>query len=174
MRPILVRTLDTTLPFGTGTLDDHAKTFVGAEKAKGIGKEKMGQMLEVFRRTPRRAYYYAILDVILTLLVAERMAEEDHKMYETLGFDAQDIPALRPTLGSRVAEMITRAVARHASGSVKLSRRCQALKSGVAGTVSMHRVKALLQRGSGEFIAAEGRSRFGRQTGETHGGLLFT
>ena len=121
LRQILGRTLDTTLPFGGGTLDDHAKTFLRAEKAKGIRKEDMGRMLEVFRKTPTKAYHYAILDAVLTLLVAERMAEEDHKMYETLGFDAEDVPPLRPTLGGRVAEIVTRAVARHAAGSVQLS-----------------------------------------------------
>ena len=37
----------------------------------------------------------------------------------------------------------------------------------------MQRVKSLLRLGRGDHIADDGGSRFGRQTGETHGGLLF-
>ena len=93
-------------------------------------------------------------------------------MYIKLGFADIDITPLRQTLGVRATELISKAVARHAGGSIRLSRTGKVLKSGSVGVISQKRVKTLLQSGSGEFIA--GGSRFDQQTGGTHGGLVFS
>jgi hypothetical protein len=174
LHPIRVRTLDTMLPFGSGTLQEHSQTFLRVGKAESFATEDMARMEEVFQRTSELAYAYAVRDCLLTLLLAERMQQEDRKLYRSLGFEAKEIPPLQPTQGSRVAEMMVRAIARQAAGSVKLSKRGYAMKDGSSGPVALQRVKALLRRGSGPFLAHDVHSRFGQQTGETHGGLVYS
>src|SRR5262249_49559487 len=133
------------------------------------------RMRITFQRKTRAAYGYAILDAILTLLVEEKMRAGDRKMYQKLGFEEDQIPPLRATLGTRVAEMITLSIAKDCgAGSALMSQKGKPLKDGSVGVVSMGRVKALLSKGSGDFIAEEKLSRFGKQSGETHGGLLFS
>jgi hypothetical protein len=173
--PLKVRTFDTALPFGKGSLDTHAKSFLGISKLESISKEDKERMRETFHKKTNEAYLYAMLDPILTLLVHERMREEDHKMYVTLGFEESEIPPLRPTMGSRVAETMTKMIAKTcAAGSVKLSQKGTPLKDGGVGKVSLAKVKAILHKGSGELIAEEKLSKFGTQTAEAHGGLLFS
>jgi hypothetical protein len=175
VHPIRIRTFDTLLPFGKVNLGDHAQTFLGVTKLSAISKKDKERMRRTFRRKPGKAYGYSILDVILTLLVEERMREEDRRMYKTLGFEEKAIPPLRATQGARVAETITLAIARDtAAGSTLLSRKGEPLQGGGAGAVAMGKVKALLTKGSGDFIAGEKISKFGKQTGEAHGGLLFS
>lgn len=172
--PIQVRNFDTSLPFGQGTLDDHAKTFLGLQKSHHISLADKQDMLATFHCKTRQSYDYAMLDSLLTLRIEERMREEDGRMYEKLGFAAGEIPPLRPTQGSRVAEMITKSIAKKATGSIALSQKGKPLANGLAGKPTLSKIKTLLKEGSGEFIAAEHFSMFGRQTGETHGGLLFS
>jgi hypothetical protein len=170
---IKVAYFDTCLAFGYASLDDLARTFVGFGKLEGFGESAKADMLEVYRREPERAYAYAITDSILTLLVQEWMATTHKEMYQALGLQV-DIPALRSTQGSRLAEMIVRSIARAAEGSVVLSRKGKELSGGGAGKVSLGKLKGLLDKGSGDYIAEERLSQFGKQTGQTHGGLLFS
>jgi hypothetical protein len=170
---IRVNYFDTNLAFGFAKLDELARTFVGVGKLEGFDEAAKADMLATFRRDPHRAYAYAVQDVILTLLVQERMAVTHREMYRNLGFK-DDIPAIRPTLGSRVAEMIVWSVARDAGGSVELPRKGKKLTSGGAVRVSPAKVKALLKKGSGAGIAEGALSQFAEQTGQTHGGLLFS
>jgi hypothetical protein len=170
---IRVSYFDTRLTFGSGSLDDLAKTFVGAPKFGGFGESEKADMLQTFRRAPLRAYAYAITDAILTLLIHEGMTAVNREMYEALGFQG-DAPALCPTMGRRVSEMVVKCIARDAEGSVLLSRKGRALPSGGTGEVSPGKVKALMRKGSGDYIAEERLSEFGEQTGQTHGGLLLT
>jgi hypothetical protein len=175
LHPVKIRTFDTILPFGKTSLDTHARTFLSVQKSDALSAQEKRHMIQTFRRSPAKCYGYAILDVILTLLIEERMQVEDRQMYSALGFDEDKIPPLRPTLGSRVAETIIKAVAKDAAaGSEALSNEGTKLKDGTMGAVSMTKLRNLLANGSGEFIAKERLSRFGKQTGETHGGLLFT
>jgi hypothetical protein len=103
------------------------------------------------------------------------MTKAHREMCLRLGFDEADIPPLRPTVGSRLAEIILRSVARAAGGSVELSCKGRELARGGSGKVSRGKVRALLRGGSGENLATgERRSVFGEQTGRTHGGLLFS
>jgi hypothetical protein len=172
--PIRVGYFDTNLAYVRGSLDDLALTFLGVGKSADLTPADKQDMLATFLKKPRRAYTYAVRDSLLTLGVEERMRAEDRRMYEQLGFEAAAIPPLRPTLGSRVADTITRSIARSAAGSVLLSQRGKPLADGRAGKPSLAKVKSLLTRGSGQSIADERASAFGRQTGETHGGLLFS
>jgi hypothetical protein len=170
--PVRLRNFDTALTYGKGKLDDHARTFLGFKKSSDISLAEKRDMLSTFQEKPDQSYAYAIHDSLLTLRIEERMREEDARMYNKLGFE--DVPPLRPTLGSRVAEMITRSIAGAATGSVVLSQKGKPLANGEAGKSSQNKVKALLSEGSGESIAAGHISVFGQQTGETHGGLLFS
>jgi hypothetical protein len=174
LHSIHVRTLDTMLPFGGGTLQEHAQTFLQVGKAESFAKEDMARMEEAFQRWPEKAYPYAVRDCLLTLLLAERMQQADRQLYLSLGFEAKEIPPMQHTQGSRVAEMMVRAIARQAAGSVMLSKHGYAMKDGSSGPVALQRVKALLHRGSGPFLAHDVHSRFGQQTGETHGGLVYS
>jgi hypothetical protein len=175
VHPVKVGTFDTQLPFGPASLDAHAHTFLDVHKSDALSEDDKRHMLETFRRKPAEAYGYAVLDAVLTLAVEERMREEDRSMYEKLGFVEEDIPRLRATLGCRVAEMITKTIVRDAAaGSHVLSRTGSPLRDGTAGAVSQEKVKNLLAKGSADFIANGPQTRFGKQTGETHGGLLFS
>jgi hypothetical protein len=173
---IRVRYFDTCLAFGNrASLDDLARTFVGVGKPEGFGQAEKADMLRTFRREPGRAYAYAVQDAVLTLLVKEQMEATHRQMYEALGFSGADIPALPSTQGSRVAEMIVRCVAGDAEGSVVLSgKRAEGPAGGGDGTASLAKVKALLDKGAARFFAEEHLSRFGEQTGQTHGGLCFS
>jgi hypothetical protein len=163
--PLRINYFDTCLTFGNrASLDDLARTFVGVGKLKGFSDAAKGDMLETFRRQPARAYAYAITDALLTLLVKESMTRTHEEICNELGLKG-DIPALRSTQGSRVAEIIVRSVAGAAEESEALSHR---------GEVSLGKVKALLKGGSGDYIADEHLSRFGAQSGQTHGGLTFS
>ena len=175
LHAVCVRHFDTCLPFGRGSLDDLAQTFLGLRKSEGITRAEKACMRRTFQRKPDLAYAYAVHDSLLTLQVEERMRAEDRHMYVQLGVPEADIPPLRPTLGSRVAETIVKAMARQAAGSVELSQRGRPRKNGQAGKASLAKVKRLLAKGGAEGLAtAKSGSMFGQQTGETHGGLLFS
>jgi hypothetical protein len=157
---------------GKASLDDLARTFVGIGKLEGFGESDKADMLKTFQREPARAYAYAILDSVLTLLVKEKMAATDEAMYRKLGFT--EFPKLRATQGSRVAEMIVQSIAKAARGSVLLTHKGKSLRSGGEGKISLPKVKTLLRTGSGDYVAEQRSFRFGQQTGQTHGGLLFS
>jgi hypothetical protein len=173
--PVCIQTFDTNLPFDRTSLDNHAKTFLGLAKLEAITKADKGRMLKTFQTKSADAYRYAIQDVVLTLLIEEQMRVVDRTMYKDLGFAEEDVPTLRPTQGGRVVEMITKSIVKNcAAGSVLLSKTGRLLKDGSIGAVSLAKVKNLLKRGSAEFIASEKSSRFGDQTGDTHGGMQFS
>ena len=46
-------------------------------------------------------------DAVNTLLVYERMLEEDRNLYRAFGIAEYETPAMRPTLGARVATLLT-------------------------------------------------------------------
>jgi hypothetical protein len=172
---IKVNHFDTRQAFGgKATLDDLAGTFVGVRKLEGVGEDEKADMLQTFCREPAKAYAYAITDSVLTLLVKERMADTHAKMYEELGFGKEDVPPLRSTQGGRVADIIVRSIARAAQWSRVLSRSDKRSSGDTAREVSLAKVKTLLKGGSGDFIAEERLSRFGKQAGQTHGGLSFS
>lgn len=174
LHPVRVRTFDTCLPFGKGSLDEHAFTFLGVRKDGRISAAEKAHMRDVFHKRPKAAYAYAVWDALLPLLLAERMREEDRRVYVQLGFPEDAIPAMRPTLGSRVSDLLVRAVARHAAGSATLAPKGKLKTTGDEASAALSRVKALLRKGSGSHIAEQRLSRFGRQSGETHGGLSFS
>src|SRR5262249_14419070 len=118
---IRVNYFDTSRCFGPAGLERLAQTFVGAGKLEGFDEATLADMLATFPRGPERAYAYAIQDAVLTLLVGEGMAATHRKMYRDLGFQEAQVPELRSTLGSRVADLIVRSVARAAEGSAALS-----------------------------------------------------
>jgi hypothetical protein len=169
-----VRYFDTSRAFGKRSLDDLARSFLGVGKLEELGQADKQDMLNSFQRDPERAYAYALLDAVLALLLEEQMREEDARMYKMLGFEEAEVPPLKPTLGSRVTETIVRSIARAAAGSIELSQKGKPLLDGRPGKVGMNKIKRLLARGSGALLAAPGGSRFGMQTADVHGGLLFT
>jgi hypothetical protein len=173
LHAVHVQTIDLTQPFGRGSLNDLAKLFLGTTKLAAIGAQELPRMLDTFRRTPDEAYGYAMLDSILTLLILERMKEEDSRVYVDLGIKAASTATFRPTQGSRVAETITRAIVDYAAGSVRLSTLGRLRKNGQPGAISRQRIETLMYQGSAQFLAEERLSKFGGQTGETHGGLLL-
>ncbi len=173
--PVRVNYFDTSLPFGKGPLDRFAEMFLGVQKWDTITLEDKRNMLTTFQKKTADAYQYALRDPLLTLLVEEKMREQDRQLYITLGFDPKDVPQMRSTLGSRVAQMLCRTIIKDcAQGSVLLSRTSKPLADGSVGPVSQGKVQTLLRKGSSDFLDEEKVSRFGKQIGDTHGGLLFS
>lgn len=172
--PVRVKTLDTCTPFGPGGLGRLAEGFLGAGKAADFTDADKADMAATFRRSPAQAYAYAATDAALTLRLAEAMRATDRAMYEQLGFAPGEVPAMQPTLGRRVSELIVRDLARAARGSVALSRAGRPLAGGGAGKVSLAKVRGLLAGGGAASLAGGRASRFGAQTADTHGGLLFS
>jgi hypothetical protein len=162
---IRVGYFDTNRPFGTAKLGDLAKMFVGVPKLD-VSDEDKADMSATFAREPVRTWAYAIIDVILTLLVYEGMDASNTEAYRALGFEKGDIPKLRSSLGSRDSEMIVRCLARDAAGSAELARK------GKPDEIARTKIKDLLVRGSSTYTAE--MSAFKEQTGQTHGGLLFS
>lgn len=69
--PVRMRTFDTNVAFGSGTLDRQARSFLGTSKSNKFGDAQKAHMKQVFQTMPRKAYRYAINDAILTLLLSE-------------------------------------------------------------------------------------------------------
>lgn len=168
LHPVRLNTLDTNLPFGSHSLDELAKAFLGVRKAEPIPPLDKARMLEEFLNRPEAAYRYAVFDALLTLLLAEQMRKMDREMYQELGFAESLIPSMKNTLGSRVAEMIVRTAARHAAGSVQLARNNR------PGAVGLTKIRTLMAQGSGQEILKGRLSRFLTQSSDTHGGLCFS
>jgi hypothetical protein len=153
---------DTMLPYGPASLDGHCQTFLRLGKSACLTPEEKGRMLRTFRERAHDAYGYAIADAVNTLLVYEQMARKDADIYRAFGFgEADDIPPLRPTLGSRVSTFLIRTAQRELGQSRDLPSR-RALES-------------LRRKGSlALFGDHPDASRFGDQTCKTHGGLLYS
>lgn len=155
-----LETRDTMLPFGSASLERHCQTFLGLGKCPALSENEKQHMLETFRSRPADAYGYAMVDVVNTLLLYEEMEKQHASIYRSFGW-TDSVPPLQPTMGSRVSRFLEYMIASHCKGSKALSR--------------PQRVTQLLRRGGCRLFQDEpGASRFGAQTGGTHGGLLFT
>jgi hypothetical protein len=158
---VRVRTFDTILPFGHGSLDSHAKTFLGFGKTDALTEDDKKDMLRTFRARTADAYGYAMADALTTLLVFEQMQKRERDIYKAFDFPEDDIPPLRATPGSRVSTFLVRAT-RQAAGA------CESLDSGRS-------LEDLMRAGGMQlFKNHPGVSRYGDQTGKVHGGLLYS
>jgi hypothetical protein len=155
-----VRTRDTFLPFGPAGLETLSRTFLGFGKNETLTEQDKGDMDRTFRDRTADAYGYAMADALNTLLVYEQMQCKDREVYRSFGFPEEDIPPLRPTLGSRVSTFLVRAT-RRATGP------CESLPSDRSLEGLMR------QGGTALFETQAGPSRYGTQTGKVHGGLLY-
>jgi hypothetical protein len=154
-------TRDTILPYGPHPLDALSKTFLGFGKSETLDEQDKADMLRTFRCRTADAYGYAMADALNTLLVFEQMQAKDREIYRSFGFREEEIPPLRPTLGSRVSTFLVGAT-RQAAG------KCQALPSDRS-------LKDLMSRGGMTLLKAHpNASRYGTQTGKVHGGLLYS
>lgn len=159
---VQLSTLDTRLPFGPGSLDSLSRTLLGLGKSESISADEKARMSRVFHDRPADAYGYGAVDVVNTLLVAEQMHIRDREMYASFGIPEHLVPPMRPTLGSRVSTFLMRAAeAGVAAGSRRLTSRTKLEELAARGGVAL-------------FDREPTASRFGRQTGGTHGGLLFS
>jgi hypothetical protein len=158
---VQLETRDTNLPFGPSSLDRHSRTFLGVGKSALAEKDKV-DMLRTFHDQTARAYGYAIVDAVNTLLVHEQMKEQDRNVYRAFGCSDGEIPPMRSTQGSRVATFLIRMTQRStASGSTILKNE--------------RSLKTLMKKGGrGNLSSDRGASRFGEQTGRSHGGLLLS
>jgi hypothetical protein len=158
---IRLLTRDTNLPFGPLTLEAASKTFLGVGKVEALTPEDKQDMLRTFQEKTADAYGYAIRDVVNVLLVAEQMKHENRRIYEAFDCPAEDIPSMRPTMGSRIAQWL-----------LKMTQRSAAAESQELSSET--KLKALTRAG-GRDVFTEGRkpSRYGAQTGKVHGGLLL-
>src|SRR5262249_32132204 len=158
---IRLRTRDTNLPFGPMTLEAASKTFLGTGKVETLTPEDKQDMRRTFQEKTADAYGYAIVDVVNVLLVSERMRNENRRIFEAFDCPVEDIPPMRPTLGSRVAQFLLKMTQRTvAAGSQELS--------------SETKLKALTRAGGPEaFTEARKPSRYRAQAGRVHGGLLL-
>jgi hypothetical protein len=161
-------TMDTNYVCGPTKLDDLARSYIGVAKDElvtGADKEKMKAVFRDPNRTAD-AYRYAAQDAIITLLVAQRMEGQHAALYSGFGIPLRDIPPMHGTPGLRVANLILQH-ARHtaAAGSAILG----ATDTSPAG---LNRIKDLARRGSADSLSDGRVSHYGKQTGDTHGGLL--
>jgi hypothetical protein len=157
---ITLETRDTMLPFGSASLDRHCQTFLGFGKSPAVSQKEKERMLDTFATKPADAYGYALADAVNTLLVYEAMHEKHEQVYHSFGVD-KNIPDFPPTMGSRVSRFVLEVLARYCQESENLSR---------PGAL-----KRLLRRGGAHlFIDNPRASRYGVQTGGTHGGLLLS
>jgi hypothetical protein len=166
--PVRLTTFDTSVAFGAGSLDDLAAAFLGVGKSRELADDDKARMKSVFLANPRRAYQYAATDVVLTLLLAERMAGLHTEIYRSLGFDATEVPRCHATPGLRLSTLLLQDVARRAVEKVDPKTPNSRQDSGP----SLQQVKDLFAEGTADTISAV--SRYGRQTGQTHGGLLYS
>jgi hypothetical protein len=157
-----VRMFDTALPYGPASLNTLSNTFLKLGKSEALTPEDKKDMLGTFLARPGDAYLYAMLDAINTLLVHEEMQVNDRKIYQAFNFPDDEVPPLRPTLGSRVATFLSAATARAAAAGSK-------------HLASRRGLQALMGKGGGApFEKHADASRYGAQTGKTHGGLLYS
>lgn len=151
---------DLMYPFGSGSLDSHSQTFLGAPKSLAITAAEKVDMLTTFREKTKDAYGYAIVDAVNTLLIHEQMEARHREIFTAFHCPDSLIPPMRGTCGRRTADFLV-AITRSFVGD---SSRNLATQTAVATLMQKGSVKA--------FENAE--SHYGAQTGNTHGGLLFS
>ncbi|HXY34631.1 MAG TPA: hypothetical protein VEI07_10415 [Planctomycetaceae bacterium] len=156
---IRVATVDTGLPFLSGSLEHLSQTFLGIGKADTMSKDEKKEMRNAFLRRPHEAFGYALRDAVLTLMLYEEMFRRDRAMYEEFGLEP--LGPMKPTLGSRVADFVFTALLQSVCDSklLKTPRNLRRLMQGGA----IHRFGS----------TAEG-SHFGEQTGAIHGALRYS
>lgn len=163
--------LDTNRVCGPARLDDLAGSYLGISKDETVTGAEKRAMGRVFRDPSRAAdaYRYAAQDAVLTLLVAERMAAQHAELYAGFDIPSEAVPPMHGTPGLRVANLVLQHVRRTVaagSGTLRSNKR-----DGVAG---LDKVKTLFGRGSAAALSDGRVSRYGKQTGDTHGGLLHS
>ncbi len=163
-------TTDTNCVCGPSKLEELALNYVGITKDVSITDEDKTRMKTVFsdRRRTADAYRYAAQDAVITLLVVERMKQQHVDLYGDFGIPPDEVPTMHGTPGLRVANLILQ-LTRHtaAAGSKVLG----ATGSGPAG---LKRLKELARQGSAAALSNGNVSRYGKQTGDTQGGLQFS
>jgi hypothetical protein len=154
-------TFDTCVAFGNANLDRLSQTFLGMPKSDALTAEDKGNMLRTFHDKTEQCYGYAIVDAVNTLLIREQMESQHHRVYQVMGLSMVAIPPCRPTLGSRVAELLVKATCHAVADSKELS--------------SERKIRGLMRRGGRKHLTSrKGSSMFGEQTVNVHGGLLYS
>jgi hypothetical protein len=82
---VRLRTRDTSLPYGKGSLEAHSQTFIGLGKSDTLSEEDKKHMTQTFQARTADAYGYAMVDVINTLLVYEAMVAKDGEISKAFG-----------------------------------------------------------------------------------------
>lgn len=165
--PVRLKTFDTNAAFGHGKLDAFARYYLGLAKSGDLSEADKAAMGAVFRARPREAYLYAVTDAVLALLLTERMHALHRDVCRDLGFSPEQTPPCHPTPGLRVGAILLRDVGRRLGGATSLG------SPAAAQPAAAGRVQDLAVAGGGEALGQWAVSRFGPQTGQTHGGLLF-
>ena len=152
---------DTMFPYGPGSLDSHSRTFLKLGKSDSLSLAEKQDMQATFQGRTRDAYGYAMVDAVNTLLVYEEMKNKDRAIYGAFGFGDKGVPTLRATLGSRVSTFLKKTTLRDTVGTAK--------------TLGTTKLEALMHKGGlSLFTEHPDASKYGRQTGTTHGGLLYS
>ena len=159
MYEVRLETRDLACPYGKASLEKHSQTFLGLSKCEAISNAQKSSMEQTFREHTDDAYGYAITDSVNTLLVHEQMNAEHRRTFTLFGCPADDIPVMRPTLGSRVVDFTISATRRSAAANSKVLSSNAALRRQMSG---------------GGIAGFEGASHFGTQIVRSHGGLLFS
>jgi hypothetical protein len=156
-----VQMRDTMFPYGPASLDSHSKTFLGLPKSDAVGQEDKEDMLRTFHDKTSLAYGYSMVDGVNTLLLYEQMQKKDREIYAAFGFREEETPPLRATLGSRVSTFLLRTAMKTAAGSKQLP--------------SGRGLQDLMVKGGIQLLRdRQGISRYGEQTAQVHGGLLYS
>lgn len=173
--PVYLDTFDTNLPFGKRKLADLCKTFLNIDKCE-IAPDDLRNMLDYFKKTPEKAYEYAIRDVVLTLLLHEKMNQLDRQLLAQLELLTDDSHEIKRTNGRRGSDALQRFIEKSAAGSTSLAKQRQSQGASPDGHPEISRTKLIahLQLGGAENLREHGRSEFGGQIGDVHGGLLFS
>jgi len=158
--PLRLETWDTRLPFGGGSLDELCTAFLGRSKLKLPDDFDKSNMQREFQRRPVDAWSYAIGDALQTLRLLDAMRHQDRAIHESVGRRSEMIPKMKATVGARVSEFLDLAVQEKLEGSAVLKTRSAK--------------RALMRKAGITYLAAHGRSRFGHQTTDVHGGLMFS
>lgn len=153
---------DTNLLFGSGSLDKLGQTFTGIAKCSALSSEEKSHMRRTFQARTADAYGYAISDAILTLKCYEAMQEKHAAIYRQFGFHECEIPPIKPTVGGWLKEFLIRSTFRSVSSQSRHLSSLTAMK------------RRMELGGSESVITGHAASRFGEQTGQVHGGLLFS
>ncbi len=164
-------TMDTNCVCGPAKLDELAKSFLGVGKDESICETEKSNMKDTFLNPKKShaAYRYAIQDSVATLLVAERMTEQHLKLYNKFQIPNEAIPSMHGTPGLRMATLLFNIVRhRHAKGSKQLGAKQS------TDPATLKKLRDLARQGSAGALADRQVTEYGMQTGDTHGGLLYS